>query len=148
MTTADQWTVQTSVARGRFESQWEASHPDVPIQWDNIDFTPPEIPTTPNPPRGSYVRVVFVYSGAFQADMSSDPRFRSTGTMVVSVFVPKGVGEGLAYRLAETAAGIFRQARIDGMTFRAPYPVRVGPDGDYFQLNVVSPFFADATAGG
>jgi hypothetical protein len=93
---------------------------------------------------GSWTRMTVLWSPSRQADMSESPRVRTPGTVVVQIFVPAGRGNGIALAIADEVALMFQRIRLDGMTFRTAYPRRVGPDGKWWQLNVVVPFVYDA----
>lgn len=126
--------------------------PDVKVSYDNDGFTPPSsqhdsaFTSAEDVYKEAWVRLNIMWGAANQVSMGSTPLHRTTGTVIVQIFIPIGRGEGTAYLIADEVADFFRRKRTSGMLFRSPYPRRVGPDeGKWWQLNVVVPFQYDRT---
>ena len=146
------YTNAASALRISFGEFMANALPDVQVAYENQAFDPPE-----GTPAGSYggdpgqeyvgtwVRFSIQWGEAKQADISRQPRVRTTGVAFTQVFVPAGSGSGIAEAISNEVAGFFRRLRLDGMTFRAPHPRPVtGRDGAWYQLNVIAPFHYDA----
>lgn len=68
-------------------------------------------------------------------------RFRRDGLFTCQIFVPSGEGLSEAYSLAKTVMDAFEGASTDsGVWFRNARVNEVGPDGEWYQLNVLVDF--------
>ncbi len=140
--------------RSHFYDRIRTSFPDLTVFFDNQRAKPPEgldVSDETEPEdriKSAWCRITVVWGQANQADMSKQPRIRTQGTVIVQVFVPVGSGDGLALRISDEVCDIFRRARLAGMTFRAPHPSRVGPDDNWYQINVVMPMHYDFVVNG
>lgn len=123
--------------RTRFKDFW-AGQP--PTQFPNQKFTPPD--------NSTWMRLVIQDAGADWASMG-DPGnniVRNVGQVTVQIFAPSGDGEGLALEIADLALAVFRSWRdaTTGLRFEVPPYVRqIGPDGKWYQINVVAPYRFD-----
>lgn len=68
---------------------------------------------------------------------------RHLGVIFVQCFVPLGTDTLVARQLADDAAAIFRNARFDGIRCYAASVAEVGPDENWFQVNMSCPFQRD-----
>jgi hypothetical protein len=121
--------------RERFNSLWEAQHPDVRITWGNVGFNPDN--------HTSWVRLTIQDGEARQVSMGFPKLFRNTGVIFVQVFTPSGVGPDPALKLADDAAAIFRNFKQDGVTCRAPSIRDSRQDGRWYQVVLQVPFYRD-----
>lgn len=128
--------------RTRFNTQWTAgSYSAVPVAWANAEFDPPS--------EDEWVRVTIVDAAAFKVSfggfIGAGDNYRHPGVVVVNIFVPLNVGDGLALAMADEIASIFRawQDATTRTRFFTPYVTRVGVDGNWFQVNVTCPFDRD-----
>lgn len=83
-----------------------------------------------------------------QATLSGDTgqrRYRRFGTITINLFAPKGDGlKILDQEMIPVAMQAFEgQTTAGGVIFRNVRPAEVGPDGDYFQANVLVDFEYD-----
>lgn len=106
--------------------------------------------TTPQAAPWARIRVRHVTGG--QATLSgglgggSRPRFRKTGTVIVSIFQPVEAGGDTlqAENLAKVAKAAFEgKATPSQVWFRDVVPNEVGIDGPWFQVNVIASFDYD-----
>jgi len=120
-----------------FNTQFSALSPTYDIAWENVDFTPAD--------GEPWVRLTINEGEAFIGAIGGGKNtYRHPGTVIVQVFTPTNIGYGKARSIADDVASIFRGKRISGVRFlSAPYINRVGPDGDWYQLNVICPFEYD-----
>lgn len=121
-----------SAIEGRFATLW--ADKTVPVAYANVSFDPPDRP---------WMRLTVVDGPAFQASLGPSPLNRYTGIVYVSIFVLKDSGERAARALADLVAPIFRQVSFSGLTFDVPYFRPVGPDGIYYQGNLLCPYRFD-----
>lgn len=134
-----------------FATRIAASYPDMSVQYDNQEFTPPEAANYPvmgGSPADllddTWLQFAVIWADSRQADLAESPRYRSPGMVTVSVNVPRGTGNGVALKVANEVSVIFRGQRVDeDIVFRGPVVRRVGPDGHWFKVNVTVPFHLD-----
>jgi hypothetical protein len=78
-----------------------------PIAWPNVPFTPPTTSTA------KWLKVDFVWgSGAVATKGLTGGLNRVTAFLQLTVFGPKGQGDGTLYTLAETARALFNRRRL------------------------------------
>ena len=103
--------------------------------YDNIDFEPTD--------DTAWARLSIRPADGNQVGMGSTNVHRYSGVIFIQIFVPKSGGLGVAMQLADEAADIWRGAQFSGITCRTPRVVNVGPDRDWYQVNVLTNFFRD-----
>ncbi|HRS37435.1 MAG TPA: phage tail terminator-like protein [Thermoanaerobaculia bacterium] len=124
-----------------------ASWSSTAVDWSDFNggrFAPPE----PDPAGGasaSWIRPAVRVADAQRAELGPVAIRRTTGVVIVQVFVPIGAGDAIAASLAASVAAIFRDLEQNGMQFLEPQPRPVGPepDGAWYQVNVEIPFRRD-----
>lgn len=120
----------------RFNTEFAAVRPSVPIAYDNVDFDPAT--SAANDP---FVKLTILPASQALAGMAG--RYRCTGIVIVQVFTPRGEGTGEAYAIVSDIVEIFRGVRADGVLYRDPRFFRVGESDRYFQVNVQIPYLSD-----
>lgn len=123
--------------QSRFDTQFAAAKPGVPIAYENIEFTPPD--------NAYWVRLYILNGDANQISLGAAKSLhRFVGVIVVQVFGPANEGEAGVRDVADAVANIFRAVDFgSGITCRSPTYTRVGVQGAYFQGNVSAPFYRD-----
>lgn len=124
-----------------------ASWADTVVDWSDFNagrFEPP----APDPAAGeqaSWIRPAVRVGDARRAELGPVAIRRTTGVVIVQIFVPIGAGDAIAASLAASVAAVFRDLEQDGMQFLEPQPRPVGPepDGAWYQVNVEIPFRRD-----
>lgn len=126
---------------GRFRTQWNADTPAVTddysvpeVQWQGVRQSAPEDTASP------WARVTVRHTDGDQATLgSSGSRLFSRDALVtVQIFVPVGEGLALADQLAKIAVDAFEGKKAGEVWFRRVRVNEVGPDGPWFQVNVVA----------
>ena len=136
--------------RERFETEFPLLFPDTQVFYDNQRVKQPVVPSVIVPGdelKSCWVQLHVVWGDNRQAELGvSNPRFRAVGLVVTKVFAPSGRGSGAVTQIVDGVVEIFRRVRLDGMTFRAPSPFRVGhgEDDGWYQVNVNAPMIFDA----
>lgn len=123
--------------RGRFKDEWvSGGSARTAIAWGNKKFTKPN--------KEAWVRFSIGHSGAEQASVGDDPLHRHDGMVMIEVFVPLDDGEGAMDDLCDAAGAVFRDHRDQqGLRFRTPSVVNVGPTDTWFKKDVLIPFVRD-----
>ena len=117
----------------RFDTQWAGR---TEIAWGNKNFTKPS--------GKAWVRFTVRHSGADRMNPGPDPIRRHDGMVVLEVFAPEDQGEGPVDDLCDAAAAIYRDhTQQQGLRFRTPHVVNVGPEGSWYRKNVLIPFVRD-----
>ncbi len=126
-------------AANTIRSEFNTNFTAYDVAWENVHFTPPQ--------EDPWVRLTIREGEGFAAGFAGGTnRYRHPGNVIVQVFAPVGTGDGKAREIADSVAAIFRGKRLSGIRFfDAPYVQTVGPDGDWFQVNVQLPFEYDLT---
>ena len=131
---------------GALKSRWDADTPAVyggsipTIFWDGV---PPAKPD----PTASWAFPTIRHAAGSQVSLS-DPsglrRFEKNGIITVSVFSPIVKGFPLGETLAEIAKKAFEgRSTPGGVWFKNVRIVEVGPDGPWYQWNVLAEFRYD-----
>lgn len=130
------FTENESLIRSRFNTQWSALRPTVPMLFDNVgDQNQPE--------DEAWVRLVVLPGASGQVEFGMTRRWRRAGVISVQIFVPAATGTGLAMELGDTVREIFEGLTVSGVIFRATSLNRVGIDGAWLQYNAQTPYQAD-----
>lgn len=122
----------------RFQTQFAAERPTVPIRFDNVRGAEPE--TEP------FVSLTIIEGTGHQDTSGSTPLLRYEGEIVVAIFVPEREGTIEASQIADDVDAIFRRASFSfGSSGRilcyVPSRVRIGVDeGGFYQLQVRTPY--------
>ncbi len=127
--------------RSAFEGYLKANWTITPVAYDNVPFSPGDIP---------FIRVAIVGGKADQITLGTGPQLhRRPGLCIIQVFVKAGTGTKVANDLGDALCDIFRSQQLaTGIACGSPYPVRVGDDGrGWFQINVMIPYLNDAIKG-
>ena len=123
----------------RFNTQWATytTSADVPIAWDNVEYTPVTGTT--------FVRFSVFPGDAYQVSLGNRPLHRVVGIIDIGIFVPQGQGTKNAKDLADIAAEIFRnwQDTTNKIRCRSPYLTQIGEEEGWFQVNVTVPYIRD-----
>lgn len=121
-----------------FKTAWDAIGHDA--IYENVAGDPP---TTAAP----WARVTVRHFPGGQASLSDDAgakRWTRNGLITVQIFVPTGEGKAEAYALAKVVADAYEGKRTpSNVWFRNVRPNEIGPDGAWFQLNVLAEFTYD-----
>ena len=127
-----------------FKTAWEvtASQNGDRIKWENVGTK--SIPPDLNLP---WARFVLRHATAFQATLSNAVgarRFRRLGILTVQLFQPIGKGLSGDVDLAKIVLDAYEgQTTTGGIIFREVVIQEVGPDGDFYQVNIVVSFEYD-----
>lgn len=124
--------------KSRFETQWAARRPTVPIFRENVDSTSDVPPDAGTP----WVRIS-VFPGNGDQETMGDAGvgfYRFDGVALIQIYTPRGEGAGLASELADDAAGIFRGKTVNGVNFDAPSATKFPSDGVFYQINLTVPY--------
>jgi hypothetical protein len=117
------------------------------VHWEGVptagDFPPKD---------AAWARMIIRHNAATQAALSSSAdrrRFRKFGILTISIFTPLqgGQGLGLAEELGKVARAAFEgKSTASGVWFRDARINEIGPDGPWFQVNVLAEFEYDEFA--
>jgi hypothetical protein len=124
---------------GRIATQMAAS-PAYPVSYQNVPFTPPN-----NLP---WVQVFIRFGDNNYATLlptGSAGFNRQTGTLVVNVFTPVGVGTGANFTIAERLKDLFDRVKLSSIIFDAASgPAQVTPAAPeaYYQTQITITFEA------
>lgn len=120
--------------RAVLESYFHDNWTETEVAYDNVDF---------DPSTDAWVRFKIQNGDSVQADINhSNPLYRHIGVVMVQVFVPVKSGTNRARELADTVSNMFRRVQPGhGITLRTPSIFTVGPNNEWFQVNVSCPFW-------
>jgi len=131
-----------------FNVAWLANTPAIngavaiPVEWQGVYSGAPPAADE------AFARVTIRHSegGQITFGNTSNRRFNRSGLITVQVFAPISSGGGLSF--AENAAIIARDAfegvgTASGIWFRNSRIQEIGPEGAWFQMNVVTEFQYD-----
>jgi len=116
--------------------------------WDGTGWTAlypnvaGDIPTGTDP----WARIDLKHSDEEQATLSGltgTRRFRRDGGIAVQIFTRSGEGLSSGHALAKIVQDAFEGVSSDGIWFRNVRVNEIGPDGDWYQINVLIDFTYD-----
>lgn len=117
---------------------WKAANPSYVLVYD--DLGEPQVPKTELP----WARVSMRHNRGEQDTLAGpmgNRLFIRDGSVIVQVFTPLGEGLTRAYSLGKVAADAFEgKATPKGVWFRSVRLREIGPDGNWFQVNVTADF--------
>lgn len=125
-----------------FKTAWEATESGDLVKYDNVanDNVPP---TT----QVSWARVKTRHTTAQQASLSGalgTRRFERHGILTIQIFEPTGKGLSGATDLPKIIQDAYEgEETANGVWFRDVVLNEIGPDGDFFQTNIVASFEYD-----
>lgn len=70
-------------------------------------------------------------------------RYRTPGSLVVSLFVPIDRGDLDIFTACDSISPHFQDVLADSIEWQTPSAFRVGRAGNWFQYNLVCPFYSD-----
>lgn len=124
--------------RSTFATNLAGLSPAYTAFYDNQHGTPPNDET--------WMRLTVLDGTASMVGFGAGNRYRFPGVATVQIFVPVGQGDGLARQLAGIVSDWFRGKRLSNVRFfDPPYLRQVGPDGAWWQANLIVPFDYDDT---
>jgi len=127
---------------GLFQTAWDAvQNPDL-VKYDNVvnDDVPPatQVP---------WARVALRHTTAEQASLSGASgtrRFERKGILTIQIFEPPGKGLSGATDLPKIIQDAYEGVETaNGAWFRDVVVNEIGPDGDFYQTNIVALFEYD-----
>jgi hypothetical protein len=125
---------QKVAIESRFNTQWAGN---TPVKYPNTRFTPSD--------ETAFVEIEVV-GGQPSRSLGDDPIFRDYGSIVVKAHIPKGIGSGPAFTLADQAAAVFRDAQFSSITCYAPEPpMPLGVIEEWYVVVITIPFHWDGT---
>jgi len=122
-----------------YQAAMQASHPSVPVRFDNINFQQPQT---------AWADLCILSGKSFAANLGSKVVDRHVGIVQVNILVPQRSGEKLANDLAEFSGQVFRrknQILSDGAVarFRIPEFARSGQSLGFYSVIVRIPYWRD-----
>ena len=140
------YTEATDAILAIFKTAWDASAPN-PTLVDYQNVTPSGGVLLPPTTQLSWARVTLAHNGGQQSSLSGalgTQRYDRLGLLLVQIFVPAGEGLSEAHTLAKIVADAYEGASTsNGVWFRNVQVNEVGPDGDWYQVNVIIDFVYD-----
>jgi len=116
----------------------DASH----IKWENVGNK-----SVPPTTQAAWCRATVRHTTSGQASLAGETgsrRFRRNGVLVVSVFTPAGMGLPGETDLAKIVMDAYEGVTSsNGVIFRDVTINEIGPDGDFFMVNVSASFEYD-----
>jgi len=127
---------------GLFRTAWlGAGQSDDRVKYDNVGKS--AVPSGQTP----WARVVLRHTDSDQASLSGangTQRWERTGLLTVQIFTPPGKGLAESTDLPTIIQNAYEgQTTASGAWFRDVAVNEVGPDGDFYQTNVVAIFEYD-----
>lgn len=133
---------------GLFHTYWTAQTPaindgkPVHVEWPGVDSG------SPPPASEAWARIVLRHAASRQLTLApaGQRRFLRPGLITVQVFTPLSAGNGLSFaeKLGIIARDAFEGRSTDsGIWFRNARLQEVGPDGEWYQMNLTVEFQYD-----
>jgi hypothetical protein len=112
----------------------------IPIALDNQPFSPPD-PDGDDPNiKWARLTVMFINGSQDSLGRPGNRKFVRSGVLFIQCFTPKGTATSSNDVFCKQCADIFEGERIGVLWFKDTRIVTVGPDGSWYQQNVVADF--------
>jgi hypothetical protein len=135
------WETTYEAISGRFNTQVEVPQ-GITVQYDN------ESPQ--DPPQGqTWVRFTVRPGNSDSVEYGSTILYRLQGIAIAQIFTPLGIGDAAALQLADVIKTAFRTTFASPVKFLVPTIATIGrdaSDSDWWQTNVIIPWFANEQA--
>jgi len=135
-----------ATARRDIEKRFDANWASTLIAWDNVNFVPPK--------DDHWVRFSIRDGSVQRKNIGAAGTFRHFGIIFVQLYAPKDTGTQVLRGYADDVAGIFRDARFNGVVCQEAELTNIGvtkasalSSGSlpYYQINISIPFYWDGT---
>jgi hypothetical protein len=103
------------------------------ILWENSRVKPPA--------SGEFVRLNILQGAGSQISIGPTQLHRTESQVQLQIFGEKGKGKKKVLELADYAEELFTNLQLDSIQFRSAYIINVGEVSEWYQLNVVCPFY-------
>ena len=113
-----------------FKNKWGKT---TKVLWDNSRLKPDAT--------GAYVRLSIINGAGAQISIGGTQLHRTENQVQVQIFDKKGKGKKTLLELADMVETMFTNLQIDSIQFRSAYLIDVGEINEYYQINVVCPFY-------
>ncbi len=113
-----------------FKEKWAKA---APVLFENSKQIPPKT--------GAYVRFLILDGTSEQASIGKTQLHRSQGMVQVQIFAKKGTGKAKVLELCDMVENIFSTTQLDSIQFRSAYTIQIGEVDQYWQANVLCPFY-------
>ena len=125
-----------------FKTAWDTT--GHPVTYENVKPTKPFPPTTNIP----WARVMVRHTGGRQGSLTgglSITRWNRNGLFTAQIFTPNGDGLSLGYSLCKIVTDAFEGvATVSTRVWCRNVRINeIGPDGEWFQFNVIAEFTYD-----
>lgn len=115
----------------------------IPAQYDNAPFIPPE--------NSRWMTCDVIHHDHEQVTLGEPGSrvFRYWGLLSSRLFAPIETGDGDLLAIADVIATAFKGVTVDGITYRTvtiPGPGSRTPDGKWWQVTVVCPWYSDLSS--
>lgn len=128
------------VLRERFKALWTYSG----IAWQNVPLD--DVQKKAQEDSTGWVRFNVLPGQQIAAGLGGDGStlYRTPGTIIVEIYIARGVSQNLAEQWADLAGAIFRGKELaPQITCRAPAVIVVGNEQDWYHVNVTIDFEFD-----
>lgn len=118
-----------------------AAWTDAPIAWDGVPIGP-DVQAAQDQ-RTPWVRVTINDGDSFTSGIGDKPCVRRTGLIICQVFTARDIGSAPARSLASSLAAHIEHWQSGTLSTYSAGLTRIGPDDNYYQVNVSCAFRAD-----
>lgn len=134
----DSFEIEREAINSMFDTVWGNT---TPIKRTNL--AAPKVTDVKN-----YVALTYQTGQALQASVQENALHRYPGLVIVQVFQKEDTGTSELRQLVGKVAEIFRRKDVivpgpACLRFETPYPLEVGANNGWYQVNVVCPFTRD-----
>lgn len=138
----------TAAMQAAFNTFWEALTVKTVVTFDNeaLDPVSKAVPIVSDDPEvfGEGILVVQVLHSAGQIAALGTKKSRMLGIMIGTLYVENNRGRiRTAGKLADSVLRFFQTQNVAGVTFSNPRLNEVGPDGRWWQVNILTDFQYD-----
>lgn len=139
----------------RFLTMWtaDATNLRTPVALENVPYLPVLVSgsatgSLPKPPNNAaWVRLTIREGESRQIELrDTTPLRRSSGVIIVQIFVPRGTGTDASADYADLLPAIFERKQFGGITTRTQRTTIVGDTEHWWQRNVSFPYQRDQAA--
>ncbi len=129
-----------ATARRDIEKRMQDNFATLPVSYDNVNFTPPSSGNS-----SGWVAFHILEEDSNRINIGLSGTHRMIGSIIAAIYVPLNTGTNSIRGYADDIAAIFRDKQFSGITCREAKVTNQGEIKEWYQLDVLIPFYWDGT---
>jgi len=90
-----------------------------------------------------WARVTIQGGNGHIASLGNNPIYRYPGVIIFQIFTKLGIGSGRAVTIADEIDALLKSRRLGSVVFQVPNIQKIGPNNNWYQINVLVDFYSE-----